>query len=101
MDELCDLFDSVVPVHDAFEEGNKLEYSIRTPLAQLAENTAFIANTGSRYSKYLKYTNLISHGESGVVIQYLMQDFNDTDKDNTVLLAVKIKVIDNLIYNLL
>ena len=98
MEDLCCLFDKVIPVHDPEEEYETLEYSVKTPTEQLAKNFEFITNSSYRFSKYLKYTNLSSYSELAC---NLIKDLQQTPQSNTILIASKIKVIDNIIYDLL
>lgn len=101
MEELCDALEYTIPIHDPYSEGEKLNYSIKTPLDLLVKNITFINNSRYRYQKYIKYTNVLTRGDSGAMIGLLVDDFYKTDPNDILLLAVKMKVIDTLIYDLL
>jgi hypothetical protein len=98
MEELTDMFQSLIPVHDKTEEYKELEERLEKSIYEMA-NPYYIEFLVVKYKKYMRYIDTSDQSiEFNVILQTLVMDFFNeyaTNPSNFNLLACKSKAIDS------
>jgi hypothetical protein len=88
MDELCELFDSHIPVLDIDHETFLLMYSRNKTIDRLMEGD-YLERSYNRFKRYQKYIKFMDDDIPDMIDSFLI-----CDKSNRKLLAEKAKRID-------
>ena len=101
MEDLCNLMENLIPLHDTQEEYRILQISRSMTIEELSFNS-FLLCSFNRYRRYLKYINLCSY-KNGKLVYILIKEFMEFEKIdcNRVFLAAKCIVIDTLVCDIL
>jgi hypothetical protein len=91
MEDLCEMIESLVPVHDPENEYKRLFISSDMSLNELADSE-FLQNSFARYKKYLTYVDFSEHELILVLINEFLHCENIGYQN--IFLAAKCVIID-------
>jgi hypothetical protein len=94
MENLCDLFDGIIPVHDPEGEYEMLKVSDNMSLTDLAKSD-FLKDTFNRYRRYLRYIDFSSRVDGELVCCLINEFISSRCVD--IFLAAKCVAIDRLL----